>query len=115
MMTPEQTKIVKLVYNRFIGSESNKWNEIDDNLEFVSYLNDKELIEEVRVKLEKHSWGTFRCNEEHAIEICFAPIILESVLAIDDLYKATGELHEKNRYILTYFMTMCELGLIYST
>ena len=61
MMTQEQSQIVKLVYSRFIDSEEEIWSEFDDNLEFVGYLTDKELIQECSIKVFEHSKGDLRC------------------------------------------------------
>lgn len=115
MMTEEEAKIVKLVYNRFIDSEDQTWTTIDDNLEFVDYLTDDELIREASIKADDHSVGVFRCKSSHEANFCFAPFILESVNSILSLNEKTGELHPKNRYILTYYLSMSELGLIYSS
>jgi hypothetical protein len=113
-MTEEQVKTVKLVYSRFIDSESDEWTAIDENIEYCSYLSDSELIKEVTIKYEIHCKSEFRCNQNHQQIHCFAPYILESVEAILNLYIDTEELHEKNRYILTYYIVMSDLGMIFS-
>ena len=94
-------------------SEDDTWGDIDCNLEMFDWLSDKELIEETRIKILEHSRGTFRCAQNHEQGICFAPLVLEAVIAINKLYEETGRLHEKNRYILTYYLSMSELRLIY--
>ena len=114
MMTPEQARIVKMVYSRFIKSEEDGWSEIDNNLEFFSFLTDGETILEAQIKFLRHSKGTFRCFQEHSSEECVAPLILEAVGIILELYEINRMLHEKNRYILTYYLAMSELGLIFS-
>jgi hypothetical protein len=113
MMTTDQTKIVKMVYNRFIESEEEIWTDLDSNLEMFGYLTDKELIVEADVKHEKHCQTGIRCAQDHQPSNCMAPIILESVEIILDLYDKTGELHEKNRYILEYYLVMSELKMIF--
>ena len=113
MMTQEQSQIVKLVYSRFIDSEEEIWSEFDDNLEFVGYLTDKELIQECSIKVFEHSKGDLRCVQNHAPTYCMAPLVLEAVEAILDLHKKTGELHEKNRYVLTFYLAMSAMGLLY--
>src|ERR1041385_1795790 len=114
MMTIEQIQTVKVVYNRLITSEEEDWSDIDDNLELCSYLNDQELVQEIRIKIEKHSKGIFRCVEEHPNSLCFAPLVLESAIAINELYEKTGELHIKNRYILMYYLALSEMKLFYT-
>lgn len=111
MMTKEQSEIVKMVYNRFFESEGEGWSRIDDNLELLQFLSDKELISESKILYKKHSMGVFRCTKEHDQASCFAPYILEAVEAIISI----EDLHPKNAYILTYYIAMSELNLIYSS
>jgi hypothetical protein len=113
MMTQEQSQIVKLVYTRFIDSEEAIWSEFDDNLEFVDYMTDEELIRECKIKTFEHSKGSLRCVENHDPTYCMAPLVLEAVEAILDLHNQTGELHEKNRYVLTFYIAMSAMGLLY--
>lgn len=112
-MTREQVEAVKLVYTRFIESEEIRWSSLDDQLEWFDYLKDSEMITESTIRYEVHSKGTFRCSQNHKQEHCMAPIILDAVKAILDLYKATKELHIKNRYILSFYLSMSELKMIY--
>ena len=119
MMTKEQSNVVKIVYSRFMESESESkfaiWGDLDCNLEFMDSLTDNELVKESEIKLFEHSKGTFRCAQDHDQSICFAPFILDAAQAITALYRDTNELHPKNRYILTYYLSMSEMRLIYST
>ena len=113
MMTQEQSQIVKLVYTRFIESEEEDWSDLDCNLEFCGYLSDKELIKECSIKVFEHSKGDLRCVENHAPTYCMAPLVLEAVEAILDLHDKTGELHEKNRYIMEFYLAMSAMNLLY--
>lgn len=115
MMNAEQTNVVRTVYNRFIDSEDVNWTIIDDNLHFLGYMLDSDLMREASIKYHLHSHGVFRCASDHEQQFCFAPHILEAVGSIVELYEETGELHEKNRYIIEYYMSMAEAGMIYSS
>jgi len=95
-------------------SESVSWGDLDDTLEFFGWLSDRELIKEAQIRFSFHQHGVFRCTQNHDQQYCVAPLILDSVEAIVSLYKKTGELHEKNRYILTYYLSMSELNFIYT-
>lgn len=113
-MARDQAQIIKVVYERFIDGESLEWADIDCNLEFFDWLHDKELISEVKVKQIKHSKGKiFRCTSSHNQEDCFAPFILDAVTFIIDLWDNTRILEEKHRYILLYYVSMSEMGLIF--
>jgi hypothetical protein len=115
MMTKDQVKSVTIVYNRFMDNEDGgKWTVIDDNLEWVGWMTTEELITETSLKVLKHSEGEFRCITNHSLEVCFAPVILSAVEAILELYSETLQLHKNNRYILEYYLSMSEMGMIYS-
>ena len=114
MMNEEQVKAVKIVYSRFIESEEEIWTDLDDNLELFDYLSDREMIIEAQIRMSVHSSGNFRCKQDHKQDYCLAPYILESVDAIVSLYKETGELHEKNRYIVSYYLVLSEMKMIFS-
>jgi hypothetical protein len=113
MMSKDEAEVVKIVYNRFIGNEEETWTDLDSNLEMFDWLNDKEIIKETKVKLILHAKG-IRCDQEHKLSECFAPYVMEAAEAITKLYDNTKELHVKNKYILTYYLVLSELGLIYS-
>lgn len=114
MMSKEESAVVRTVYGRFMESEMDGWNDIDENIEFFNWLEDRELIKESQIKCLDHNGRIFRCSQDHKQENCFAPFILEAVEAIIRLYEDTGELHEKNRYILTYFLAMLEMKMVFS-
>lgn len=114
MMSKEEVEVVKLVYNRFIDNEGEGWSGIDDILEMLEHLTEAELIKESRIKSKKHAKGIFRCTQNHKQEYCFAPYILEAVQAIIGLYESKGDLHPKNAYILSYYLAMTEMKMIFS-
>lgn len=113
MPTKEESELIKLVLDRFLESEESTWTEIDENIEFISYLSNSELVNECQVKYYSHCQGTFRCDQEHERRYCMAPLILESVEIILDLYEKTGELSSDFYYILSYYLAMSEMRLIY--
>lgn len=114
-MSEEQAKTVKMVYARFMESETEDWVKIDDVLTLIENLTKEELIQESAIKYLQHSKGVFRCESDHDTRYCFAPYVLEAVGAILELYVETKNLHPKNAYILTYYLSMTEMGIVYST
>lgn len=115
-MTQEEVQVIKVVYERFLDSESQEWGDLDFNLEFFDWLSDKELVNEAKIKQIKHLKGKiFRCTSVHDQKECFAPYILEAATHILKLWNKTRILHEKNRYILLYCVSMSEMGLIFET
>jgi hypothetical protein len=114
MMTKEESETVKIVYNRLMESEGEDWSPIDDSLELCSYLTDSELVTESSIKYVVHCQGVFRCSQDHDIQFCMAPRILDAVEAILALYWQTKELHAKNRYLLEYYLTMSEMRMLFN-
>ena len=112
-MSKDDSEVVRLVYNHFMDTEEMDWSAIDDSLEYFGWLNDKEIIAECMVKMKAHSKGV-RCKMDHEIEFCLAPKVLNAAQAIIDLYKETRYLPPKNKYILTYYLGLSELGIIFS-
>ncbi len=112
-MSRDESQIVKLVYNRFIESEEEIWTDLDDNLEMTGLMTNEELVKAAKTEANGHSSG-IRCKQDHGQHNCMAPLILESVNYILDLYGKTRELHPKNRYILEFYLSMSALRMIYS-
>ena len=114
MMRQEELALIKVVYERFLDSESTDWSDLDYNLEFFGWLNDKELVNETKIKRTKHLKGkVFMCATVHDQQDCFAPYILEAVGYILNEWDKTRTLSEKNRYILLYYTAMSEMGVIF--
>ncbi len=112
MMTEEQRKIVVLVYTHLLDKEDRGWDGLDDCMDLLEYLDNDQLHREADVVHSVHSRGAVRCQQDHAKEKCFIPLLVESVGAILELYKETGSLHEKNRYILQYYLAMQQANMI---
>lgn len=117
MLSQENENLLSVVYERFMESEGqgNSWAPIDDCLELVSWLKDAEIIEECKAKYEKHCLTEFRCNVDHEIRYCMAPLILETVEIILNVYECERFLSEKHRYCLEYYLSLSELGLVYNS
>lgn len=112
MMTSEQAKTVVQAYNHLIESEKRGWDALDDYLDYLDYLDNDQLHRESDVIYSKHSVGVAKCQQDHPKEKCFIPVMVDAVGAILELYKETGNLHEKNRYILQYYVAMTQADMI---
>lgn len=117
MLSKEQQDLLNVVYERFMESEGegNTWAPIDDCLELVSWLKDYELIFECEKKFEFHCQSEFRCEINHDAQYCMAPLILEAVEVILDIYHDSGELLGIHRYCLEYYVSLSELKLIFNS
>lgn len=117
MMTQDQAKIVMAVYRKFAEQDeqnAEEWTPIDEYMEKLDWLNNGQLIIEAQVKYNEHKSGEPRCQYPHGKTECIVPIIVDAVMAILDLYKKTGNLHEKNRFILMYYLALSQANWITS-
>lgn len=114
MMTKDEQNIVREVYLKFLDSEGSdpEWTQFDESMVTLDWLEDKQIAIEASVKMQEQSKGTPRCSQDHPIENCFVPKIIESVSSIVNLYSDTGNLHENNRFILKYYLSLSQIGFI---
>jgi hypothetical protein len=112
MMTPEQTKNVVFVYNHLIDKENRGWDALDDYIQTLEYLGDEELCIEVEIAYAYHDGFQVKCEQTHTKEQCFIPLLVEAVCSIVELYKKTGDMHQKNKYILHYYLAMDQAKMI---
>lgn len=114
MMTDEQVKIIRAVYQRFRTSDNQEtgWSDIDESMSMLTWLEDGQLTIEASLKIIEHSEGRPKCAQNHPIEDCFVPTIVEAVGIILDLYAKTGNLHSNNRFVLQYYLALSQTGFI---
>lgn len=114
MMTKDQQDTVTKVYRRFYESDlaDAEWTDIDEQMTMLEWLDDNQLATESRVKFNEHVNGKPRCMQDHTGSECFVPTIIEATSAILDLYESTSNLHEKNRFILRYYLALSQVGFI---
>lgn len=112
MMTPEQRKIVTKAYTHLLESEKRGWDNLDDYIDHLEYLDDEQLCRESEVVYEQHKSGSVKCQQDHPKENCFIPVLVDASSAIIDLYNETKSLHVKNRYVLQYYLAMNQADMI---
>lgn len=113
MLTPDQAKNIVYIYTKFMASEEKGWNDLDEYLYLLEWLDDSQLYRECDALYFMHKNKKMGCPYEHRENtICFVTNILEGVEAILDLYKETGSLHIKNRYVLCNYLALVQDGQI---
>lgn len=112
MLDSEQIKNITYVYDKLMNSESIGWAEIDDALELVEYLDDDQLYRECDVLYVYQQSKTIVSVYEDTRATNFVKNILDASEAILNLYDETGNMHPKNRYILSYYLALCQVGQI---
>jgi len=110
-MTSDQKELVRQAYSHLIGREDRGWDSLDDYIDYLEYLDDDQLSREAGVIYLSHA-GAVGCGENHPREECFIPVLVEASAAILDLYAESGSMHEKNKYILQYYLAMNQAGMI---
>lgn len=115
-MTPEQTQIIDLVYQRFMDSENERqiWNPIDEAMYKLQWIDTDQLARESTIILLEHRGGQIKCNMEHKNSSCFAPKIVHAASIILDLYDSTGFISSNNKYILQYYLALHHLKIIFT-
>lgn len=114
MMTSDEAKLVSEVYLKLSETEYRGWNGIDDYLVLLDFLDDDQLNREAEVIYEEHKNKKVRCPVNHPASSCIIPKLVESTGSILNLYKETGNLHPKNKYILQYYLAINQSGMILS-
>lgn len=109
MMSSEQVKNITYIYDKLMESEIKGWNQLDDYLELLDFLDNDQLYREAEVLYSYQKYKKMGCPYIHTEgTVCFVVRILEAVEAITDLYKETGSLHPKNRYLLANYLALCQ-------
>jgi hypothetical protein len=113
-MTNEQAQIVRQVYDRFNDGENDNvlWTEIDETLWQLSWLDGDQLIREASVLFSHYKGRQVKCNMVHVQSECFAPKIVGAVEAILESHGRAGKMLSEHKYILQYFLTLSQLGVI---
>jgi hypothetical protein len=114
MTMNNEKDVLKIVYDRFLSFEEESWSHFDELMEYFEFLKNEEVIVEAALKMQIHEHRGIKCCQDHGTENCFAPTILSAVSTIVELYSQNGFLSSENRYILVYYMVLCELKIILS-
>ncbi len=112
MMSREQYKVVVQVYLHLLDNEKRGWDGLDDYMNYLEYLDNDQIHRESDVIYSYHKNVKVRCEDKHAESQCLLPLMVECVGVILELYKETNNLHQKNRYILEYYLSMNQAGMI---
>jgi hypothetical protein len=117
MLNSDERDVIKKVYAKFVESDTagnEGWSDIDENMSYLAYLTDAEVIIEAAAKIHQQKLGNPRCNLDHPTTECFVPTVLEAADIVIDLYTKTGHLPNKNRFLLEYYLTLSFIGYIVS-
>ena len=113
MLTPEESKNIRMVYIHLLESEKGGWDSLDDSLELLEYLEDDQIVVEAEVALTNHKGKNMGCPHKHQKgDVCPVTNIIDATESILTLYRETFNLHEKNRYIISYYIALTNMGMI---
>lgn len=111
-MSADQKNTVITAYQHLLASENRGWDDLDDYIGYLSNLDDQELHREASAIFSHHDGKPVKCEQDHPRDKCFVPVLVDASGAIVELYNETGQLHEKNRYILEYYIAMYHVNAI---
>lgn len=106
-----QQRNIEIVLRRFQDmDEIPRWNKIDDSMSCLEWLDDKQLVQEVVFLSEAHKNGNPRCRTNHPKRYCLVPRIISAVEDLLAMYKQTGQLSDRERYIFQYYLSLSHAG-----
>jgi hypothetical protein len=115
MLTKEDKEKIDKVYKKFLQAEETGWTELDENILLLDNLKDREVLVESQIRAIEHSAKGIRCHRDHGPkEGCYAPKIFEVVELIIKQNPHARKLVPEDRYILIYYLTMCEMEFLIS-
>lgn len=117
MLNKDEIETIRKVYSKFEESDragNAGWSEIDENMSYLAFLTDGEVVVECMAKMIQQRQGSPRCNMDHPNAECFVPTVLEAVDLLTKLYAETGHLPKRNRFVLEYYLTLSFIGYIIS-
>lgn len=115
MLTPEESKNITYIYNKFLDSETKGWDQLDEVLILLEWLDDSQLYREVEVTYSKQRNKKMGCQYEQDHKpgyICMVKSILEAVECISKIYEENHYMNETNRYILCNYLALVQAGQI---
>jgi hypothetical protein len=116
MRTTEQELKIENVFRRFADSDSKtkNWDELDEAISMLGWLDDNQLTIEVHTKLIHQTSGSPRCNSDHPIAECFVPDIVEAIDLLLNEYVDTRYLSNKAKFMMQYYLGLSQIGHIVS-
>lgn len=113
MTLKEKAQIVARVYKNFIEYDKQTgWTRFDDNMYALEWLKDHELHREADSLWEIHTNGNPHCNENHDVDKCFVPVIIEAVFIIMELFKNSNKMTPMMSFVLRVYLTLDAMGKI---
>jgi hypothetical protein len=109
MLTKEQAKNIASLFDHFLTSELKGWTNLDNFLEILeNNLDDSQIYRECEALYSIHKTQEMGSPIDHINATRFVSDILEAVEAIVELYRDSTELIPKHRYILCYYLALCQ-------
>lgn len=115
MLNSDEQENLDLVLKHLRHIDDNdRWDKVDDYMSYLEWLDDSQLMIEVKVLFDKHMSGTPRCISSHPKENCLVPYLLDAVDCILEINEEFRSVSSSNKYILQYYVTLTAVGEIIS-
>lgn len=114
MMNEDEVSNIKILLKKLneIEISVKDWSSFDESMYMLSLLSDREIVYEIEKLNERSRIKDITCSHTQIPHECNVNSMIEAVKSIMELYYDTGSLHEKNRYIISYFLTAYHNGSI---
>lgn len=113
---------VEVLKNTFLKTETYGWNEIDNAMSMLEWIDDDQLCREVDVLLHIHLRGEPKCaNGNHKAGKCVVPYpsgtccvvpIITTAAYITQKYLGREPINDSDRYVLRYYLALSQAKLI---
>lgn len=112
----DRNELIEQVYKTFVTMDEaqTKWDEIDDKMSYLEWLSDYEVAQEAQFVAVIHTVENVKCDQPGCRSGCFAPKIVQAASFILERYFKEYSLSPKERYILSYYLTLTHLKKIIS-
>lgn len=115
MLNSDEQKNIDLVLTHLRGIDDNdRWDKVDDYMSYLEWIDDSQLMIEVKVLFDKHVSGDPRCTSSHSKENCLVPYLLDAVDCILAVNEEFNSISSGHKYILQYYVTLTAIGEIVS-
>lgn len=111
-MNGKSETIVEQVYQKIVASETEEWSDVDDYLDMLGYLDDDQLGREASVLYHYQGKKNISCEAGKNCKNCFMPELVKASGEIISSYEIYGDLDEKGRYVLEYYLSFFQAGMI---
>jgi len=98
--------LIWLLRIKLLSLEGHGWGNLDDQMEMLESLTNKELYNEAYILLQEHKTGHIRPMLDVPNPDLLVPMIIEAVATLIGVHEKTTKLDEKSKYVLQQYLAL---------